>query len=414
MRKKGGFILVVTLLVMSALFFLSVLYLNLYGPDKSLAVRAEQQLICNAAASAGIDDAIYQLKRNTNWTTGFSQVLLPQSRATYTMTFDRNAPPFSTNNFGGAQPVNGWNGRAVSPGMVHLVSLGSFLGSSRVEECLALVQIGMRPFTTGVYAKNQIKLVGTVTTDSFDSALGGYGVGGNKQNTLGDVATNSGAPGAVSLNGTVDINGAIKVGPGGSQETSVKAVGNAEYQTFVVNSRPTPFPFFTPPTLQDQGSINLAGGKTAVAQPGTYSDWKVNGGSTLRLKSGTYVVTGDITISSNSLLVLPQDATVTIYVLGNVKIDGSATVNNPGGLPPTLQIFGGPNTTSISINGTPQVYEALYAPAANITIGGTADFFGALVGNNITINGAPRIHYDRSLATEVIGTEVNVIVKSRW
>lgn len=133
-----GFILVLTLLVATAILFLGFSYVELYRPQAQAARLTESELIAAAAAGAGIDEAIYELKRNTAWKAGFAAVRLPHSGAAYSMSFvpNQSAIPYSTNNSVGALSITGYGGRIVPPGMVDLISVGAYGTSQRSEEAL--------------------------------------------------------------------------------------------------------------------------------------------------------------------------------------------------------------------------------------------------------------------------------------
>lgn len=151
MRPRNGYILVLTLLIATAILFFAFSYVELYRGQARLARLAENDMIAAAAAGAGIDEAIFELKRNHTWTSGFQNVLLPHSGAAYSMSFIPNQPlsisigfltpssrviPFSTNNSAGPLSVTGYGGRIVAPGMADLISVGTFATSVRIEEAI--------------------------------------------------------------------------------------------------------------------------------------------------------------------------------------------------------------------------------------------------------------------------------------
>lgn len=150
-RPPRGFILVFTLLVATAVLFFGFSYVELYRAQAQIARMGENELIAAAAAGAGIDEAIYQLKRNAAWKAGFAAVLLPHSGAAYSMSFVPNQPinlslsilspqqtviPYSTNNSLGALAITGYGGRIVPPSMVDLISVGTYGRSQHIKEAL--------------------------------------------------------------------------------------------------------------------------------------------------------------------------------------------------------------------------------------------------------------------------------------
>jgi Tfp pilus assembly protein PilX len=124
---EKGALLIMALLVIGALFFFALMYVRLFATEKQLSQKAEQTLVADEAAQAGINDALLELKKNPAWNAGFSDVGLPRSGALYTVTFNntQTALPWSTNNGAGSAALTGWNGRTVPPNAVHLVSTGT-------------------------------------------------------------------------------------------------------------------------------------------------------------------------------------------------------------------------------------------------------------------------------------------------
>lgn len=122
-----GFILIIGLLAMGAIFFFSLIYIRLYTADKSLSLKAELSLVADEAALAGIEDSLDQVRQNQAWNTGFNAASLTHSGGTYTVTFNKaqNIIPWSTNNSSGSAAVKGWGGRTVPPNALHLVSTGA-------------------------------------------------------------------------------------------------------------------------------------------------------------------------------------------------------------------------------------------------------------------------------------------------
>jgi len=122
---------------------------------------------------------------------------------------------------------------------------------------------------------------------------------------------------------------------------------------------------------------------------------------------------GALNISGNAQL--PATGPVKIYVTGNINIAGNGvtTANNT---PPNLLIYGtvDPNnaankTTSVSVGGNAAFYGAIYAPAADITVDGTAGaaVYGALTGKTATLNSGA-VHRDEAL--ENLGATTSVVV----
>jgi hypothetical protein len=126
--------------------------------------------------------------------------------------------------------------------------------------------------------------------------------------------------------------------------------------------------------LDNQGDFNLNGG-TYDMPPGTYyfRNMKLVGGSTLNILG-----------------------TTKIYLTGDLDRHGGAVINNNTQLAGNLVInMTGPG--KCTINSDNVFYGVVYAPNSDVTVNGTADFFGAIVGKTLKITGDATGHYDESL-----------------
>lgn len=378
MKKKSGYILLVTMGIATVMLILAFSYVNFYASQKGLNQSSEQWQIAKTAAFSGIADGLYQLKRNQSWNTGFQNIGLPHSGATYSLTFTPGSTPYSTNNINGTLPVTGYNGRVVPPSMVHLVSIGNYNGTMQVEEALLWWH---SVFTNGVSTDKTISIVGNTMTDSYDSSKGSYGQ--THQNSGGDMRTNSGGTDTVQIKGNASVDGTITVGPGGSS-SSINTSGGATYvQPGIIATDTVAMPFISPPSGQNNGNLT----------------------SSVTLSSGVYVY-NSINLSGNSSLQVTGP--VTIYVLGNISISGNTKINDILKIPGNLNIIGGPQTTSVSItglgSGSSGAYFTLYAPAANVNISGNGNsaLYGSVVSSSLSISGGTAIHFDQSLKNSTV------------
>lgn len=199
--RPQGSLLIMTLMVSTSLIFLMLWLLTAYSTEQHVSASLENDVVAEAAANAGIDQAMYQLQSNGAWTIGFNGDVLPQSQATYTVAFG-NAPLAyrSTNNASGASVVTGYNGRQVSPGFVHVVSVGRYNTSVRVEE--ALLTVISPIFQSAAFATGNLQFNGNINVDSWNSSQGTYSATVNANG--GGVGTNAISAGSVNLNGNVN------------------------------------------------------------------------------------------------------------------------------------------------------------------------------------------------------------------
>ena len=89
-RKQKGFILLLVLFALVTFSIILLYYVNLFNREKALSQREKWNYIAGKAAEAGVEDALYYIKQDMNWQTGFNESKLARSDATYSMSFDKN------------------------------------------------------------------------------------------------------------------------------------------------------------------------------------------------------------------------------------------------------------------------------------------------------------------------------------
>jgi hypothetical protein len=127
-----------------------------------------------------------------------------------------------------------------------------------------------------------------------------------------------------------------------------------------------------------------------------------NGLLTLNVPPTQYYFSSVTIAGTNSKITFnnPTAQHVDIFVSGVVDLSGGS-VANPSGKTTLLSISacGSPAIApSWTLSGGSGAYFAVYAPTANITLSGSGDIWGAIVGKTFSSSGGSRVHYDEALA----------------
>jgi Flp pilus assembly protein TadG len=136
----------------------------------------------------------------------------------------------------------------------------------------------------------------------------------------------------------------------------------------------------------DTGQLNLTGGSTEL----TAKNFYVNADFTAKVVSITgYVklyVRGDFTMAGNNITLTDGDSDprrFKVYVLAGAY--------------------------DVTIGGTPNQYMILNAPGADVTVVGTSQFWGSIVGKSVTMTGTINIHYPDYLATDKTPFRISLV-----
>ena len=133
MKNRRGAILLLVLFTSTSLLMVALYLVQLQAGRNNAVRRLVHTMEAEAAARAGLARSLAELSADTGWT-GDLQGVLEHSGARYELTFGKAAGPYSLNNTRGAVQAQGYAGRLVPPGMVHLVSVGRFSNEGWMEE----------------------------------------------------------------------------------------------------------------------------------------------------------------------------------------------------------------------------------------------------------------------------------------
>lgn len=131
--------------------------------------------------------------------------------------------------------------------------------------------------------------------------------------------------------------------------------------------------------------------------PGTYGNLTVNG--TLTLAPGTYNI-NSLGMQGNGQIIVSPPGAITLNVAGQgnanpLSIAGNGITDDT--IPNDFTInYAGSGTISIAGNGN--VTAILNAPNATITQQGNGNWYGSILGSQISIGGNAFFHFDRNAA----------------
>lgn len=237
-----------------------------------------------------------------------------------------------------------------------------------------------------IAASNNFTGNGGITTNSYNSATDGS----NPSTFISKYAD-------VMANGNAKCNATSGSIGGDLASAGDASNGNTTVSGSVVdNAAPLSFP----PVPSHSSS----------AKQLTPTELSVKNGSTLKLAAGDYYVTADSKGNAvNVQGVLSVSGPVRLWVEGSspsVTIKGLANTGNPA----NFQVFYNPSNPSttesvkgsplISIGGNGDFRGVIYAPNADIDVSGSSNYYGSIVGNDVTLSGGGSgggIHYDMAL-----------------
>ncbi len=365
-RQRGATLiptLMLTLTLMATSAALSSNALHRYAAERA---RGEES-IAQHAAEAGLDVALYELETNSDLDgngVGSASGSLTSGRYAATMT-----PAFA------------------GAGTYTITSVGTHGAHSRRMQMVVACTLGTG---IGLLGLSNVSINGNASIDSYDSGAGTYAsqVKGGHAGSKGNLASN----GNISASGSGAIWGDATPGPGGKFSGGFKVSGSTAPAKQSISEAPY---VYKPP-----GAAKTAWSGSGTLTSGTYQYKSVSLTSKDLLKiSGnvTLYVDGAISSAGQATLEILKGSTLKIFQgNGSISITGGGIVNDVA-LPSALQIQSA-STSTVKVAGNSAFYGTIYATAADFTKSGTADYFGSVIANSVTVSGTGWVHYDSSLA----------------
>lgn len=261
----------------------------------------------------------------------------------------------------------------------------------------------MTPVSKGIVACNGVTLSGNAIVDSYNSTRGSYasqaGAGGHAGSdgnvrtctaganiTLSDRAAvygNASATGSVITSGDAKVHGIT------SQNQPTMACDPLNVASMVQKNIPSCSP----------SSITLSGKQTeTLFGPGTYYliGVRLSGQSMLTVNGDvTMFIDGDLSIAGQASFNIPSGMVLTIYITGNISIDGGRIINQ--GAPTKVTVCASAKKgTQVAISGNAELVGTLHAPFSNISVSGNAAIMGAVWGLTVTGSDNAAFHCDEA------------------
>jgi len=289
---------------------------------------------------------------------------------------------------------------------------------------------GFFPYKNGFDSKNGFVLKGqNVTMDSYNSANGAYS-GSNRGSEIRvstvSIETDAIDIGNANIFGYVAVGATLAAGQTGSdvidvgKNGTISSYGEAQIvqEDRILTDYYASFPNRPAPSVSSGWEFPNSG---TITTSGTYyvdGDWSLGGNSgALAIAPNTdviLVVTGEFNLTGKATLTLNTDATLKLFVEGDVSIAGNGILNSSN--PENLEVIGtdtNEGEQTIKINGNGQLSATVYAPNANVELkggGSSGRVYGAVVAYDASLVGNSHFSFDEALAdVNLGGTDYEVI-----
>ncbi len=373
-------------IMMCTILLLLVIGLGLlcFGQNsRRFSVSTSSGIAARCAADAGVTQALYEMNKRIKvqpWNNGnlpmLKGELLPNTDATYTF------------------KVSG----DLSSGH-HVKSTGLSGLVYKTVRC-SLPLRGLFEYALFGDEYVELKSGGSVTPYNYAS----------EEDKYLQVGTNSTLADSVVLKNGATIDGDAVVGPEGDpavvvDDTSSGISGN----TFIMPKKHDMPQITVPQWLASMPSSGTIKNNKTINNSGKYDKIDLGVGETITIKGkvSLYIV-GDVILDNSAELSISDtnDASLILFVGGNIEVKYGGVINNLSKDSKKLQIYGLSTCTSIVLKNGSDFYGAIYAPNADISLLNSGDMYGSVIGNSVEQKNSATFHYDvtlRQVSIEDIG-----------
>ena len=372
-RGNRGFALPITMCAVLILLVMGLGVLSFGQHSRRFAVHTSSGIVARCAADAGLTQALYEMNKkvkvlpwNNNSLPEVIQATLPNSEAVY------------------GYKVTG----DLSSGH-NLKSTGAYGLRQKTVRCSLPLQ-GLFEYALFGDQYVHLKNGGTVTSYNDDS--------GDKNLQVG---TNSILADSLDIKSGAIVNGDAVIGVGGDPGVVINDTsGGIKGNTYIMPKEHEMPPITVPESLASLPSSGIINNNKTISSSAKYD--KIDLGNskiiTIKGKVSLYIVGDMILDNSAELRIIDgNDASLILFVGGNIEIKNGGVINNLTEDAKKLQIYGLDSCQSIILKNGGDFYGAVYAPNADVVMMNSGDMFGSVVAKSVDQRNSSTFHYDVSL-----------------
>ncbi len=398
--KRGGFAIAIVLCAVVLMLIIGAGLLGVGSHSRMMGVRNSSQIAARSAADAGLTKALFTMNQqlaDKTWNDSSLPSALHERIPNTDLSFSYNVAKTTT-----ADGNDLYKLSCVGKG-------GRF--QKTVNATLELKGI----FEYAIYVAENLTLRGGTTITAYNQQPGDPPL---------QIGTNSTDSGAVTAKTGVTIDGDIVVGVGGDPDvvinnTTEAAISGETYPSLIRNKTPN---INVPKALVDMVSSGPIDTSTTLSSSAKYDNINLTGASGDPNKIDKVTVdgnvkiyiTGDLRLGNGDEVEILPDASLTVYLAGNLYVDNSGAINNLTQDPKKLKIYGLDSCKKIDFKNSGTFWGAVYAPDADIHLYNGFNVYGAIVGNSFTQDVNANFYYDMSLrVVDPLEIGVYMVIK-RW
>lgn len=372
-RGRGGFVLATMMCTVIILFIIGTGVLCVGMQSRRFAVSTSSGMVARCAADAGLTQALYEMNKKVKvlpWNdSGLPEVIsetLPNSDAIY--------------------------GYAVTGDIVNghsLKSTGAYGLRQRTVRCSLSLQ-GL--FEYALFGDQYVHLKNGGTIDWYNNDTDDKNL---------QVGTNSTLADSLDLKSAAIVNGDAVIGVGSDPGVVINDTsGGIKGNTYIMPKEHELPQITVPEWLASLPSGGIINSNKTISSSAKYD--KIDLGNseiiTINGEVSLYII-GDVILDNSAELriINAKDASLTLFVGGNIEVKNGGVINNLSTDAKKLIIYGLDSCESIVLKNGSDFYGAIYAPNADVVMMNSGDMFGSVIAESIDQKNSATFNYDVSL-----------------
>jgi hypothetical protein len=386
--KRRGTAIPLVMVAVMILLAMGVGMLSLGMSGRIYSIRTASDIAARCAADAGMTMALFEMNEKLK-VKPWNDSSLPEAT--------NQSLPYSDATF--SYTVTG------DPGAGYTIeSVGASGIAERKVTCILKPQ---GPFEFAVFAEEGAELKNSALVDWFNF---------DADDEILKVGTNSIASGAFSFKNSSTINGDVLVGVGGNPDLVINDLGaTITGDTRAMTERNTLPAIAVPQWLESLPSSGTITNDSTVTNSAKYSNINLQNSKTLLIDGDLILyVTGEIILGNSAEVQIDNDASLILYLGGNLEGKNSSTINNLTQNATKLQIYCLDSCESMQFKNSSDFYGAIYAPNAEVIMNNSANLYGAVVARDFQLMNSGTFNYDASLRDASVNDEAVRFVVTNW
>jgi len=386
--KRCGYAIPLVMVAVMILFAMGVGLLDLGVKGRIFSIRTASDIAARCAADAGLTMALFEMNEKLK-VKPWNDSSLPEAT--------NERLPYCDGVFSYTVTGNPSTGYTIE-------SIGVSGTAERKVSCILKPQ---GPFEFAVFAEDGAELKNSALVAGFNF---------DADDEILKFGTNSIASGAFTFKNSSIINGDVVVGVGGNPDLVIDDFGaTITGDTSALRESNVLPPISVPQWLESLPTSGTIQNDSTVTNSAKYSSINLKNSNTLLIDGDVILyVTGELILGNSAEVQIDNDASLILYLGGNLEGKKSSTVNNLTEDPKKLQIYCLDSCEKMVFKNSSDFYGVIYAPNAEVIMNNSADLYGAVVAKDFELRNSGTFNYDASLRDASVNDEAVHFVVTHW